>query len=228
MRLIAVVVVLALAVDVNAAVIQSVPRASVPVNDPASVFDVSNLGITYALGSGTSFAACAFGGYDTRDLFGGQFGTFSPETGDVIFADQQPIRTVDTVLVRLPTAVSLANFNLWLNEDSDGSGHRSASEFKLYAGPMLIDDVDVLDGSGSQTYTQIYGGDVIEVSDTLANAPTASSYTLEFIQNQNANVASGVRALEFEGCAEPVPEPGSVGVVGWGGAMALMRRRRCR
>ncbi|MGD0141273.1 MAG: PEP-CTERM sorting domain-containing protein [Tepidisphaeraceae bacterium] len=226
MRAIALVVALALAARVNAAIIQSVPRAGVPVNDPASVFDVSNPGITYALGSGTSFAACAFGGYDTRDLFGGQFGTFTPETGDVVFANQQPIGTVDTVLVTLPTAVSLANFNLWLNEDSDGSGHRSASEFKLYAGPVLIDDVNVLDRSGSQTYAEVYGGDVIEVSDVLANAPMAFSYTLECIQNQGANVASGVRALEFEGATAPVPEPATVGIVGLGGVVMLLRRRR--
>src|SRR5208337_3778259 len=168
---------------------------SVPVNEPASVFDVSNPGITYALGSGTSFAACAYGGYDIRDLFGGQFTTYTPETGVVIFADQQPIGTVDTVLVTLPTAVSLAYFNLWLNEDGGGSPYRSMSEFRLYAGPVLIDDVDVLDSSGTQTYAQVYGGDVVEVSDTLANAP--------------------------------VPEPASVGVVGLGGAVVLLRRR-CR
>src|SRR5208337_3332116 len=108
-----------------------------------------------------------------------QLGTFTPETGDVIFADQQPIGTVNTVLVTLPMAVSLANFNLWLNDEDNG--YRSMSEFKLYAGQVLIDDVGVLDSSGSQTYTEVYGGDAIEVSDALANAPIASSYTLQFI-----------------------------------------------
>ncbi len=189
------------------------------------MFDVSDPDISYVLGPGTSFAIPAFGGYDIRDLFGGQFTTYTPETSVVIFADEQLIGTVSTVLVTLPAAVSLANFNLWLNEDDDGSGHRSASEFKLYAGQVLIDDVNILDSSGTQTYSEVYGGDVIEVGDTLANAPIASSFTLEFIQNQNANVASGVRALEFEASAAPVPEPTSVGIVGLGGIVVLLRRR---
>ena len=77
-------------------------------------------------------------------------------------------------------------------------------------------------------YSQVYGGDVIEVSDTLANVPTASSYTLEFIQNQSANVASGVRALEFEASAVPVPEPANFGAVGLGLGTIILRCRRFR
>lgn len=144
----------------NAAMI--IPNSSIPLSNPASVFDYSHSGNSYS--SGTEFNG--FGSYDIRDLFGGQFGTTEP--GDVIFPDDQPIGTVDTVLVTLASPVSITSFDFWCTEDTNGTGHRSMREFKLFAGSTLLDDVQILNTSGNQTYTNVYGGPDIEVSDTLS------------------------------------------------------------
>lgn len=204
-----------------AVAIQVVP--AYPGTTPGDVFDVSNPGIVYALDSTTSFNPV---GYDIRDLFGGQFDSYAPERGNVVFADNRAIGSAATVFVTLPNPVRLTGFNLCVAEDggsSTGTGYRSMREFKLFAGATLVDDVHVLDNSGNQTYVGVYGGTILNIADTFSNAPSAASYTLQFIQNQNANDRSGLRVIEFDAA---VPEPASFSVFALAG-MALSLRRRC-
>lgn len=193
------------------------PAGTIPVSNPASVLDVSNPGNSYSLVGNTTVLP---NGFDVRDLFGGSFGTNNYEHNDVIFTDNLPIGTVDSVSVTLPQPVSLTDFNLYLEEDSDGG--RSASEFELYAGNTLIDDVHILDHTGTQTYNSVYGSDYIEIADTLANVPASTTYTLDFVQNQNSGSVSGVRAMEFEA----VPEPTALPMLGIAALGLLARRRR--
>jgi hypothetical protein len=183
----------------HGAVISVVP--SFPDSNQNSVFDVSHPGNSYGLGAGTVFNPA---GYDIRDLFGGMFDSYAPERGRVVFADDQAEGTVETVNVTLASAVSLTNYALWISEDMGSGGSRSTREFKLFAGTTLLDDVTLLDTSGNQSFTSVYGGNGLEISDTLVNAPAAATYTLEFIQNQNANGSSGLRAEEFQAF---VPDP---------------------
>lgn len=205
------------------ALILPISSTDVPVFNTASVFDVSHTGNTYALEPGTEFVP---GGFDVRDLFGGSFGTYGWEQNDVIFNNGQPAGTVDAVDVTVAAPVSLTNFNLFL-EDDGTSGNRSASEFKLFAGGQLVDDVPILNTFGNESYDGVYGSNYINVSDSLAGLPISSDYTLELIQNQGPGGSSGIRALDFEASgSSSVPEPASMGAVFLGGTALLMRRRR--
>lgn len=211
--------------------ITPISPGDVPVSNPASPFDVSNTGNTYSLGPNTNLNP----GFDIRDLFGGSFGTYGYESNDLLFADNQPIGTVDTVNVTLAAPVSLGSFNLFMADDGI-SGDRSASEFLLYSGSTLIDDVNILDTSGTQSYTSVYGGNFIEISDSFADLPASSDYTLEFVQNEDPGGTSGVRALDFQGSAAlqtpsalaSVPEPTSLIALVIGGVALLGRPRRRR
>jgi PEP-CTERM motif len=195
------------------------PATSVPISDPNSVFDVSNPGNNYNLNAPTTMIA---DGMDIRDLFGGSFGTNGWELNNVIFDNNQPQGTVDSVTVSLASPVAIKTFDLYL-EDDGTNGNRSASEFLLFAGNTLIDDVPILDNTGTQSYTSLYGSNMIEISDNLSDIPASDNYTLELVQNQLPGSDSGVRAMEFE--AE-VPEPANIGLVGMVAMGLLLRRRR--
>src|SRR5438093_7056042 len=51
--------------------------------------------------------------YDPRDIFGGHFGAFIPESGNTIFADGFPDGLIHHVKWRLPLPVTLRSFNLF-------------------------------------------------------------------------------------------------------------------
>ena len=190
-----------------------------PDGDPTSVFDVGHAGNSYGLGAGTTFNPA---GYDVRDLFGGMFDSFAPERGRVVFADSQASGTVETINVTLASPVSLTNYALWISEDMGSGGARSTREFKLFAGATLLDDVNLLNTSGTQSFTSVYGGNGLKISNALTAAPTTASYTLQFIQNQNAGVGSGLRAEEFVAFT---PEPGTLSLLGIGIFGVLIRWR---
>jgi hypothetical protein len=211
------------AATARAVIIMPTSAANIPVSAPASIFDASHAGNTYTLAPATHFITSQ---YDVRDLFGGSFGN-GAEPNDVLFQDNQPIGTIDTVDVALAAPVSLTTFNLFL-EDDGSNGDRSASAFELFANGQMIDDVPILDNTGTQSYTSVYGSNYIEISDSFSSLPASANYTLELVQNQNAYGSSGVRALEFEATANApsaVPEPAAISgsLVG---AMVMSRRRR--
>ena len=93
-----------------------------------------------------------------------------------------------------------------------------------------MDDVQILDTYGDESYTSVYGSNYIDISDTLSGIPATSSYTLEFIQNQQESGTSGVRALEFEASNTPtsVPEPTAISVLASGCIALCVRRKRTR
>ena len=205
----------------QAALITPITAADVPVASPGSVFDAGNAGNIYSMQPGTSFIPA---GFDVHDLFGGSLGTFGPEHNDVIFDNNQPISTAEFVNVTLNAPTSLSSFNLYL-EDDGTSGDRSASEFKLFSDGALISDISLLDTSGAQSYTSVYGSNYIQVSDTFASLPASANYTLEFVQNRDGNGSSGIRALEFQASGSAaVPEPSALAGMGLTG-LALSRRR---
>ena len=206
------------------ALITPISASDVPVFNTASVLNYGQPGNVYRLEPGTSFIS---EGFDVRDLFGGSFGTYGWEQNDVIFNNGQPAGTVNAVGVALGTPTSLTSFNLYL-EDDGNDGNRSASEFLLFAGGQLVDDVQILDTYGDQSYTSVYGSNYIDISDTLSGLPDTTSYELEFIQNEQEGGGSGVRALEFEASNTPtsVPEPTAISALALAGFAFSARRKR--
>jgi hypothetical protein len=206
------------------ALISPITASNVPVLNTDSVFNYTQPGNVYRLQPGTSFIP---EGFDVRDLFGGSLGTFGWEQNDVIFNNGQYAGTANAVGVTLGKSTSLTSFHLFL-EDDGTNGNRSASEFELFAGGQLVDDVQILDTYGDQSYTSVYGSNYIEISDTLSGMPNTSNYMLEFIQNQQASGNSGVRALEFEASNTPtsVPEPASIAEVLFSATTLCGRRKR--
>jgi hypothetical protein len=212
-----------LSANASAAIIG--PVASFPVSDPTSAVDSTVPGISYNLLPGTALIP---NGFDVRDLFGGSFGTNGWEQNDVLFADGALKGTVSAVSINLTTPIALTNFHLFL-EDDGTNGNRSANEFMLYSGTTLVDDIHILDTTGSQSYTSVYGSNYIEISDTLPNLPLSGNYTLAFVQNQDSGSSSGVRASEFTASGtlfSTVPEPASFSMVVIGSIGVLGRRRR--
>lgn len=192
--------------------------------NPASVFDVSHAGNTYGVGPGTSFYPPPPAAFDVYDIFGGVSHTY--EIGAALFADNLPIGTVDTVTVHLPAPVTLTSFRLYCGDDGiENGGRRSMREFRLYAGDALIDDLHLLDNSGSQSYTVVFGGPRIRIDEAISNPMAASDYTLQFVQNIPAGVGSGVRVHDFQAF---VPEPASGLLVAAAGMLLLRRRKQWR
>lgn len=179
------------------------PATNVPLSSSTSVFDVNAHPMNVCgLGAGTILNP---NGIDVRDLFGGAYSYTEPR--NVIFADRNRGFT-NSVVVVLDAPVRLSSYELFLADDAS-TGSRSASEFRLYAGTTLLDDVSILDATGNQTYSGVYGNTGIEIRDTLpAGAPLSDRYVLQFVQNQNLPFG-GVRAQEFEALAAP-SVPGDV------------------
>ncbi len=210
----------------GAVVVTPVTASDVPVSMPSSVFDASHTGNVYSLGSGTRFISPNF---NASDLFGGSAGKFGPEANDVLFADNQPVGTVNTVEVTLESPVLVTGFDLFL-EDDGTNGDRSAREFRLYADGQLVDDINLLDDTATQSYTSVYGSNYIQISEALAGLSASADYQLEFVQNHDGNYTSGVRALDFQvtGTNAPtsVPEPTAItGMLVAGTGLTLRHRR---
>ena len=149
-------------------------------------------GIVFGLGANTLLVQ----GTKVEDMFGGRLGTTEP--GDVLFVDSRPAGTAFTVTVQLPAPVAIKRFSVWLNEDTPPIA-RSCRELKLSADGNLVEDVSILDSSGTQTYDSKYGSSGIEIDVDLVGAPASAKYTLDFIQNAPANPSnSGPRVGEFD------------------------------
>jgi hypothetical protein len=210
-----------LALPAGAATIVGIPSAQVPTSNPSSVFDANTHATNvYGLAPGTTLNQV---GMDLRDLFGTAYTPLSAEVRNVLFTDQ-PQGFVNAVYVVLDAPVRLANYELYLRDDTSGS--RSARSFRLYAdlaGTTLLDSVTILNNTGTQRYTDVYGGTSIKVTNTLLNAPLSSTYRLEFVQN-TTQAFGGVRTLEFVAFA--APEPASLGLISLGLVFMATRRHR--
>ena len=208
----------------HAAVITPVNDALVPLSSPTSVFDFNaHPGNVYGLNLGTVLNP---NGIDVRDLFGMEYSATEPH--NVLFKDQSK-GFVNSVRVILESPIQLKSYALYL-KDNTGTGGRSASEFRLFAGTTMIDDVNLLDSTGTQSYMGVYGGDNLQISNDLVGAPLTNDYTLQFVQNQDGPFV-GVRAEEFQGfvTSGAVPEPGSAAIVALAmAAVGVAGRRRGR
>jgi uncharacterized membrane protein len=155
--------------------------------DQSNAFDYQNISVT----SNTPLIS----GFDIRDLFGGEFGTTSPEgPGHIGFVDRRAGQ-VDTVTFTTPSPVTLTGFSLVLNEDNgfDGVGSRSVTNFALAVGNTTVADVPIIPTGG--TYLSSYGADQITVTVTFA-AVTGTTFTATFTANNME--FTGPRAFGLE------------------------------
>jgi len=175
---------------------------TIPVPEPSNIdlWDVSN-------GSTVTFCTSLNNsGSDPRDMFGGMFGPYLPERGNVVFQDQVPSTFVHAIEWQTPYLAVITNFNLFLDGDDDPLhlGERSIASFNLYA----------FDGSSlrplfSTNGIQPYMG--LEVLSGCGLPAIASSrWRAEFTQQSINPVADGPRILELDGfgaVVSPVSNP---------------------
>lgn len=185
--------------------------------DPASVFDVSHPGNVYGVGPGTAFYPFPPAAFDVYDIFGGVSHTY--EIGAALFADNQPMGTVNVVTVQLPAPVTLTSFRMFCGDEVNAM--RSMREFRLFAGTTLIANLHMLDNSGTQSYSTVFGGPRLRIDSDILNPIAASDYRLEFVQNIGPGLGSGVRINDFQAF---VPEPSGAAFIVLMG-FAFFRRR---
>lgn len=191
-----------------------------PGRTPSNPFDYSNLTVTQNSATYSS-------GSDIRDVFGGSFSTLEAP-GRTIFADHPGQVTTYDIFFTTNSAVSLAGYSLFLEEDGPGSLNRSATNFELLANGNVVSNV-ALAGTGSN-YAMRFGSDAISVSDTFS---PVTATTFEAIFTSNIGFANGIRVLGFQ--AEvgsqsgltPNPEPSTISLALLAGlAFAAFYRRR--
>jgi hypothetical protein len=157
-----------------------------PGRTPTNVFDYSNITVT-------SNSATYSSGSDIRDIFGGSFSTLEAP-GRTIFADHPGQFTTYDVKFTTNSAVSLAGYSLFLEEDGPGSVNRSATNFQFLVNGLSVSNVAIA-GSGS-SYAVKFGSDSISVRDSFA---PISATTFEAIFTSNIGYANGIRVLGFQG-----------------------------
>jgi len=191
-----------------------------PGRTPSNPFDYTNLTVTQNSATYNS-------GSDIRDVFGGSFSTLEAP-GRTIFADHPGQVTTYDIFFTTNSAISLAGYSLFLQEDGPGSLNLSATNFQLLANGNVVSNV-ALASSGSN-YAMRFGSDSISVSDTFS---PVSATMFEAIFTSNIGFANGIRILGFEAQLgsqsgfTPNPEPSTISLALLAGlAFAAFYRRR--
>jgi hypothetical protein len=204
----------------------SILPSSGPGTTPGDLFDVSN-------GTVVDSNSPTISGYDILDMFGATLGTGSEGPGVVLFADDNtdpwPVSGNPAdyfVTFTTSSAITLSSFDLYLQDDFNGTADRTVSDFQLYAGSTLVSNVTIL-APGQVNYDTAYGSDTIVVSDTFAPV-VSNTFTAVFTDNPLASsTADGPRVLGLDGFGPTgtVPEPSTVVLMG-AGILALLLVRR--
>jgi hypothetical protein len=161
--------------------------------------------------------------YDARDMFGGLFGDYLPETGDVVFAENQPAGFVHFVEWSTLAPVTIGSFNLHARADGDPTYQREIGRFRLLAksaGSSTFDLV-LFDVTPSRPHTYLDPSTHLFIHGDLSPI-TAQSFRAEFF-DVGGTPFGGPRVIELDAFA--VPEPSVVALVAVG-ALAMRGLKR--
>lgn len=162
--------------------------------------------------------------YDGRDLFGGHFGDYLPESGDAVFADGMPTGFAHFVQWKTIAPVTIGSFNLFAQADGDPTFQREMGRFRLQAKSpgSLVFDLTLYDAVITRPYNYLDVSQSLLVSATIASV-TAQEFRAEFY-DVGGTPYGGPRVIELDGFA-PVPEPTSATLL-LAGVVVLSRGRR--
>jgi hypothetical protein len=140
--------------------------------------------------------------YDVRDIFGGVFGTFTPEAGAVVFSDEVAPFYTHFVEWRTATPVKIRSFRLFARSD-DGDG-REFDSFRLRAKPVGSSQFSALlfNTEGPYPYPVRTTASGARLEGNIA-AVLAQEFRAEFISTGSAK--RGPRIIELDGFRDYLP-----------------------
>lgn len=165
--------------------------------------------------------------YDARDIFGGTYGDFIPEKGDVVFNDNQPAGFIHFVEWMTPSPVTIGSFSLHAAADGNPTYQREIARFRLLAKSANSStyDLTLFDAEPARPYTYIDFATLLLIHADIS-AVTAQEFRAEFY-DVGGTPFGGPRVIELDGFA-PVPEPTVAALLLGGALVALNPRRQSR
>lgn len=163
------------------------------------------------------------GGYDSRDVFGGAFGSgIGLETGGVIFTDGQQAGYVHSIEWRTTAPVTLGSFSFYASEDLSPL-QRAVARFRLLAksANSATYDLTLYDYTPQQPYNWVDQSQYLLLTANIS-AVTAQDFRAEFFDLGGS--FNGPRIVELDGFA-PVPEPTSL-ILFAAGMLVIARNRK--
>ena len=149
---------------------------------------------------------------DGRDMFGGTYGYV--EAGNALFADWQPDGYTHWIEWNTPNVINLTGFNLFAAHDGNNPAARAIREFRIFykdgGNWTKFYTFDPTHPYGSGLYQNEFA---LSVNGLNINA---QYFRAEFDQYGYTQWASGPRVYELDGFSNPVPEPGSLWMLGTG------------
>jgi hypothetical protein len=162
--------------------------------------------------------------YDGRDIFGGYFGDYLPERGDVVFDDNQAAGFVHFVEWRTASPVTIGSFKLHAAADGNPTFQREIARFRLLAKSSGSTgfDLTLFDVTLDRPYTYLDAATYLLIQATISPV-TAQQFRAEFF-DVGGTPFGGPRVIELDGFA-PVPEPTVMALL-MSGAVVIWRFRR--
>ena len=160
--------------------------------------------------------------YDARDAFGGNFGTYFPEAGSIVFADESAPGTVDYLEWKTIAPVTLTGYTLYANGDGGDEGYREFASFTLKAKSVGSATFDIT----LDTFTPSHPYKFATFDRTIQSI-TAQEFRAEFV-NSGDIISSyrGPRVVELD--AVPEPEHAAIGAGAILLGFAIFRSRRSK
>lgn len=161
---------------------------------------------------------------DGRDMFGGTYGWVEP--GNALFADFRPDGYTHWIEWNTPNAINLTGFNLFAAHDGNNNSARAIREFRIFykdgANWTKFYTFDPAHPYGGTPYINEFA---LGVNGLNINA---KYFRAEFDQYGYTQWASGPRVYELDGFSSPIPEPGTMILLGTGlvGLFGLRRKTR--
>jgi hypothetical protein len=144
--------------------------------------------------------------YDMRDIFGGGFGSYAPEQGNVVFANGKDEGFVNIVEWRTKKSVTVKSFRLFASDDPN-TGDHGFGTFKLWAKSIGSSTFDTLLFSFTPAHPYKYEDSPNHLLSAANVKPTdAQEFKAEFTTWNGAggSSANGPRIIELDGSADAI------------------------